>query len=127
DAAAQKVLAQRDGSDEPEHGNDESGLEVERAATPDAEQHEQRERVDVHGVERNDAVGRARAAQQAPQVEQQRAGHHDQGDAGCGIDHSKISISGLSYRSFMRRTAVSASSTSRSWTSRLRRSPLRFA
>src|SRR5690606_8315916 len=75
----------------------------------------------------NDAVGRARAAQQAPQVEQQRAGHHDQGDAGCGIDHSKISISGLSYRSFMRRTAVSASSTSRSWTSRLRRSPLRFA
>ena len=61
------------------------------------EPHQQRQRVDVQRVQRQDAVGQARAAEQAPGVEcqRQREGHHHPGQH-VGQDHSKISFSGAS-------------------------------
>src|SRR5690606_29622177 len=79
---------------------------------PDAEQHDQRQRVDVQGIQSQDPVDDARTLHQSRHVEQhgQREDAHAQKD--YVLEHSKISSSGVSER-----LLTCAISTSRSGTS----------
>jgi len=61
-----------------------------------AQQHQQRQRVDVEGVEREDAVGRAGPAQQAHEGEHHRQREEQDHPGQDGSDHRKISRRGAS-------------------------------
>src|SRR5690606_41070485 len=54
--AAQQVFTQRDSADKPHDRNQQGGFEVEQAALVNAEQHQERDGVDVHGIQRDDTI-----------------------------------------------------------------------
>src|SRR5690606_37035826 len=79
--AAQQVFTQRDRADKPHDRNQQGGFEVEQAALVDAEQHQQRDGVDVHGIQRNDTIRQRRAFNQAVQVKGNRYAKQEHSDA----------------------------------------------
>ncbi len=83
-------------ADEAEHRDHQRRLEVDLGAELDPEQHDDRERVHVQGVEREHAVEHVRADEQPPRAQQHRDDEHGEGQGQRLVDHSNSSRMGVS-------------------------------
>ena len=91
DVAAHQVLGQRHGADEARAARSAAPPRSRRLVEPHAEHHQQRQRVDVQRVERQDPVEHVRAAQQAPAASSMASASISDRQVRGGDDHGKIS------------------------------------
>ncbi|OMP13201.1 hypothetical protein COLO4_02094, partial [Corchorus olitorius] len=76
------VLAQRHGADEAGHGNEQRGFEEDVGGQPDAEQDDDRQDVDIEGVQGQHPIRDVRSLHQAIDVEHGGHAHHPHAQQG---------------------------------------------
>src|SRR5690606_16913398 len=118
DLPSQEELGERDGAGEAEQRDEQRHTEVRTRARAHAEHQQAQHAVDVHRVERKDAILRGRPLNDADGRERRRDRETRLRKPNCGVEdriHSNTSISGLSYRPLMRSIHSCSSMRSSTW------------